>query len=122
MRIRLIIFNGPEKGIAIEFSRKESVLVGRSPKADFTLDATADQHISRNHFIVEMRPGGCRVVDCESRNGTYVNGRKVEQSDLTDGDEIQIGVSKIRFEIVSNSEPGLGSNSWPGHSPVSSFA
>jgi pSer/pThr/pTyr-binding forkhead associated (FHA) protein len=43
------------------------------------------------------RVGGARILDDRSSNGTFVNGRRVQQSDLADGDVIVIGRVVLRY-------------------------
>ena len=48
--------------------------------------------VSRQHFVVVMRNGKWILSDLGSRNGTHVNGKVVEESEIHVGDEIQAGV------------------------------
>jgi len=78
------------------FSLTESIItVGRHPESNLVL---ADPNVSRNH--AEIRPHGDRyvVVDLGSTNGTRVNGVRVDQQVLQDGDEISFGNTRMRFE------------------------
>lgn len=73
----------------------EPLHLGRSFAADLQLD---DPGVSRRHAIVVARPGGARVLDDRSANGTYVNGRRVAEADLHDGDVIVVG--RVALEYV----------------------
>ncbi len=78
------------------FSLTESIItVGRHPESNLVL---ADPNVSRNH--AEIRPQGERyvVVDLGSTNGTRVNGVRVAQHALRDGDEVSFGNTSMRFE------------------------
>jgi hypothetical protein len=78
------------------FSLTESMIsIGRHPDCNLVL---ADPNVSRNH--AEIRPQGDRflVVDLGSTNGTRINGARVEQQLLEDGDEVTFGNTRIRFE------------------------
>ena len=78
------------------FSLTESVIsVGRHPDCNLVL---ADPNVSRNH--AEIRPKGDRfaVIDLGSTNGTRVNGVRVDNQVLQDGDDISFGNTRIRFE------------------------
>ena len=68
--------------------------VGRGLAADLRLD---DNSVSRRHAIVVPRPSGARILDDRSANGTLVNGRRVQQADLHDGDVIVLGRVVLRF-------------------------
>ena len=87
--------------------------VGRATGADFIVDAAL---VSRVHCRLTALPDGqLEVRDLESTNGTFVNGQRVEQAHLSDGDRLQIG----RLELVvtrdvtrpqDESEPAAESN------------
>ena len=71
--------------------------IGRSLNADLRLE---DQTVSRRHAIVVQRPGGHRVLDDRSANGILVNGVRVEQADLSDGDVIVVGRIALRYLVL----------------------
>jgi pSer/pThr/pTyr-binding forkhead associated (FHA) protein len=73
------------------------VRVGRSLVADVHLD---DATVSRRHAIVVRRGDETVVLDDRSRNGVFVNGERVTQAVLRDGDVIQLGRVTIRFVEV----------------------
>ena len=64
---------------------REWTRIGRSLAADVRFD---DATVSRRHALIVNQADGVRVLDDRSLNGVYVNGRRVEWSPLTDGDEI----------------------------------
>jgi pSer/pThr/pTyr-binding forkhead associated (FHA) protein len=86
----------PGKYLAYEESGRHVVVavsrewtrIGRSLTADVRFD---DATVSRRHALVVNQTEGVRVLDDRSLNGIYVNGRRVEWSPLTDGDEVTIG-------------------------------
>ncbi len=67
--------------------------VGRHPSNDLTLP---DEEISRFHVTLELKDDGYWVND-QSRNGTYLNGRRVQTAPLKDRDELKIGDWRIIF-------------------------
>ncbi|MDX2089017.1 MAG: GGDEF domain-containing protein [Kofleriaceae bacterium] len=71
--------------------------IGRGPTAKIRLD---DDGVSRAHATFRHENGRVWIEDCASRNGTYVNGNKLEQSvALVEGDKVQIGrTTVLRFE------------------------
>jgi hypothetical protein len=73
--------------VVVAISR-EWTRIGRSLAADLRFD---DATVSRRHALVVNQADGVRVLDDRSLNGIFVNGRRVEWSPLTDGDEITIG-------------------------------
>lgn len=78
------------------FTLAEAIIsIGRHPDSNMVL---ADPNVSRNH--AEIRPQGDRyvVVDLGSTNGSRVNGVRVDTQVLNDGDELQFGNTRMRFE------------------------
>src|SRR3954447_26629333 len=90
MIVTLRVTQGPHTGLSFSFRDHDTFLVGRSPDAHFRL-ALKDKYFSRIHFMVEVNPPACRLMDMASTNGTYVNGRRVTTVDLRDGDVIKGG-------------------------------
>lgn len=64
------------------------VSIGRGFSIDVRLD---DESVSRRHALLAVRAHGARILDDRSANGTYVNGRRVTEAELTDGDVIVLG-------------------------------
>ncbi|MDP2712031.1 MAG: FHA domain-containing protein [Solirubrobacteraceae bacterium] len=62
--------------------------VGRGMTADVRLD---DHTVSARHAIVVARAGRLRILDDRSTNGTVVNGRRVDEAELHDGDVVVLG-------------------------------
>ncbi|HMF09872.1 MAG TPA: FHA domain-containing protein, partial [Thermoanaerobaculia bacterium] len=53
--------------------------------------------VSRHHANVVFTADGYRIVDLNSGNGILVNGKRVTDWLLNDGDVIQIGMEKLTF-------------------------
>jgi serine/threonine-protein kinase len=101
MRITLTVTDGPHKGQSYSFSGHDTFLVGRSKRAHFRLPQK-DRYFSRIHFLVEVNPPHCRIMDMGSRNGTFVNNKKVEEvADLKDNDQIRAGHTVLRVHFES---------------------
>jgi hypothetical protein len=71
------------------------VTIGRSTSSDVVLD---DSNVSRAHAEIRPEGDGWLVVDLDSTNGTRVNGSPIRQRRLSDGDQIAVGSSTLRFE------------------------
>ena len=52
-----------------------------------------DAGVSRHHAEIHVGPDGCRIQDCSSRFGTFVNGERHSDHVLTHGDRIRLGQS-----------------------------
>ncbi len=70
--------------------------IGRTPDNDIVIDNLA---VSRLHALIEEEKGGYFVRDCDSLNGTEVNGARITRRKLEDGDEITIAKHTILFRI-----------------------
>ena len=73
--------------------------IGRGADNDIELD---DITVSRQHCEITATEGGHIVSDKGSLNGTYVNQRRVDVAELTQGDEVQVG----KFRLVYVESPG----------------
>jgi hypothetical protein len=62
--------------------------LGRGLAADVRIE---DQRVSRSHAILVRHGHRTRLLDNRSANGTFVNGRQVIATNLTDGDVIRLG-------------------------------
>ncbi|MGE0794673.1 MAG: FHA domain-containing protein [Acidimicrobiia bacterium] len=93
----LVIRRGPGAGSRFLLD-EDLVTAGRHPESHVFLD---DVTVSRRHAEVIRSPGGYRVRDVESLNGTYVNRTRIDGDvDLRDGDELQIGRFKLVFLVA----------------------
>ncbi len=93
----LDVVAGPHEGEKREFDEHGTLLAGRSAAAQLRLPR--DPHFSRNHFRVEVKPPHCHLVDLDSSNGTFVNGKRVTDAWLRDGDTISGGLTRILVRI-----------------------
>jgi eukaryotic-like serine/threonine-protein kinase len=98
MKVTLTVIEGPHQGSAFEFLEHDAFLVGRSPEVQFRLPLR-DKTLSRVHFLIEVNPPSCRLMDMASTNGVRVNGKRVHTVDLNDGDRIQAGASVLAFSV-----------------------
>lgn len=79
----------------IELNKPRTTL-GRRPYNDIVVDNLA---VSGEHAVLLLQEGQVMIEDLNSTNGTYVNGRAARSEPLADGDLIEIGCYKIRFEL-----------------------
>jgi pSer/pThr/pTyr-binding forkhead associated (FHA) protein len=76
----------------------QSLRIGRSPASDILLE---DPSVSRRHAVVVHRGGRAVLLDDRSLNGIFVNGDRVAEAALTDGDAIVIGHVSLRYVEVT---------------------
>ncbi len=88
-----------------EFSVREGqqIVIGRSSDLDMVL---VEEMVSRRHARIEMQSGVIRIEDLGSTNGTFVNGEKVQRSELQEGDRVLIGTSILK--VVPSGPGGVG--------------
>jgi hypothetical protein len=69
-------------------------IVGRSLDADLILK---DGTVAPSHCEIRRSPEGFKVIDLETRAGTTVNGKSVNQHFLKHGDTVQLGDARLTF-------------------------
>ncbi|MDY5153111.1 Forkhead associated (FHA) domain, binds pSer, pThr, pTyr [Actinobaculum suis] len=89
----LISQSGPNSGARFLLDA-EVTNAGRHQRSDIFLD---DVTVSRRHAQFLRIPGGYKVRDSGSLNGTYVNRERVDEAVLQVGDEIQIGKFRLTY-------------------------
>ena len=77
--------------------RDDVIHVGRGLSADVRLD---DATVSRKHAVIVRRDEGAFILDDRSMNGVVVNGQRVREARLEDGDEILLGRVGLRFRAA----------------------
>jgi DNA-binding NtrC family response regulator len=78
------------------------VRIGADPTCDLVLD---DSSVSRQHLQIEQTPSGWRVKDLQSTNGTLLDGTSVRDADLKHGAVLQVGATRLAFEVDDWSLP-----------------
>ena len=74
---------------------KDRLTIGRTVHNDIQLNAA---YISRRHAAIVTDEGGTRIIDLGSKNGVYVNSRRVTEQALQNGDVVTIGSAEFKFE------------------------
>ena len=75
--------------------RDKPLTVGRGDEVDAKID---DQEISRKHCVISPKGGSYVLEDMDSRNGTWVNGKRVSgERQLNPNDKIRIGKTDFVF-------------------------
>ena len=74
---------------------RDRLTIGRTPHNDIQLNL---RFISRRHAVIATDRNGTRIIDWGSRNGVYVNQKRVTERFLASGDIIMIGETRLRYE------------------------
>ena len=116
-KVILKVSEGVLSGQEFLFTERTTCIIGRAEEANLRLPNNKDhQIISRYHCLLDINPPAARVRDFGSKNGTYVNGKKIGQReacqnaqegaktkfpeiDLRDGDQIQLGKTILKVGI-----------------------
>lgn len=102
MRPTLVFLSGELIAVPIPLEREE-VILGRALEADVRVN---DTQVSRQHARINtVRREGSRLTDyilndLSSRNGTFLNGRRISSEKLQNGDKIAIGETILRFDLL----------------------
>ena len=90
-----LVVDGPDGPVKYPLTG-ESAVLGRGADATVRID---DRSLSAKHARFDPVPGGWKVVDLESRNGTFVNDVLVAQKRLEDGDRLRVGRVLLRYLV-----------------------
>ncbi|MDP6503894.1 MAG: FHA domain-containing protein, partial [Planctomycetota bacterium] len=97
-RFRLTMLSESQSFLEHHFD-DETITIGRRSDRVITIK---DEAASGNHAKLIPDGDGYRLVDEDSRNGTFVKGKKVKDYDLGSGDVIRIGKTELKFVDLNN--------------------
>jgi pSer/pThr/pTyr-binding forkhead associated (FHA) protein len=126
MKLLLELRSGPTTGTKIPLNPGKPLRIGRNPKADHSFPD--DKLMSSLHFAIEYGEKGCRLLDLQSSNGTFLNGARVKEAILANGDEIRAGNTVFIVRMLPDEalhaespkpEPPPASKPEPLQTPVS---
>ena len=81
---------------------QNEIIIGRDPGSDIQIDNIA---ISREHACIVKGSNDYIIEDMNSKNGIFINGRKINKKFLKTDDEITIG--KYSLQIVLEEDPAI---------------
>lgn len=99
--IELLVANGIRTG-TVFFLDGEAATIGRSSECDIVIP---DGWISGRHALLEVRGDRVWILDLESRNGTFVNDRRVREAPLRPGD--RVGLGQTLAEVRPGARAGI---------------
>jgi signal transduction histidine kinase len=89
----LFVIRGRDQGTRYEIDQ-QAVSIGRDPSNVIQLH---DTEISRNHARFQLMETKYTLFDLQSSNGTYVNGKPIQEHILLSGDQIQMGRTLLLY-------------------------
>ena len=92
----LTVLSGADEGIAVRLGERK-IYMGRMAQSEFIL---TDTNVSRVHAWIAYESHRHVLYDARSRNGSFVNGTRVEIQRLRDGDEIRLGTTALRYGVL----------------------
>lgn len=101
MRVILEATAGPATGRKIQVPEGSILRVGRTARSDYALGE--DSYLSGQHFSIEYDGTQCQIRDLGSSNGTFVNGDRITDRIVQEGDSIGAGGSTFAVHIDSTS-------------------
>ena len=100
MKAQFKFLSGARAG-QLEAFRKGYIGLGRHPLSDVRFDAERDLDVSSRHAAIVRKPEGFVLQDLGSRNGTFVNGKRITgDTSLHDGDVIGFGANGPALEFA----------------------
>jgi two-component system, NtrC family, response regulator HydG len=87
---------GPKPGTRYALDTEAENRIGRGTECTVMLN---DPLCSRVHAVARLENGRWQIRDAESRNGTYVNGQRIDEALLDNGHTVRIGSAEFVFEL-----------------------
>lgn len=94
--------SGKYQGGEFPLPADSQIVVGRSSELDMVL---VEDMVSRRHAKIAVTGDHISIEDLGSTNGTFVNGERIRQADLSDGDRVLIGTSIIKLVTAEVGAP-----------------
>jgi TonB family protein len=108
------IYKGDEL-LRTETLSQDIIKVGKLPSSHLRIE---DDNVSRMHAVIEVTsPSEIFIIDLGSAAGTVVNGKKVNKTQLQNGDEVMLGDTRV---VVDIADAAAKSASQPAPAPAAS--
>jgi two-component system response regulator HydG len=98
----LTMTRGTRAGTSFSLDEAGDNAVGRDPNGAVALD---DLLCSRLHAVIGHHDGVWSIRDAESRNGTYVNGQKIDEATIAEGHIVRVGSTELAFHLTDEPLP-----------------
>ncbi|MDP7132124.1 MAG: protein kinase [Planctomycetota bacterium] len=98
----IIVESGKDKGRVIPLTGFPVLMFGRNEHCQIVFD---DYLASRAHFVVDSQSGQYLLIDQQTLNGTFLNGRRIGAAAMSYGDSILAGETMFSFVSDEESSP-----------------
>jgi predicted Zn finger-like uncharacterized protein len=98
VRLSLAVIAGAQAGSVFPIT-KPRVFIGRGSAMDVQLK---DSEVSRRHAMIEVHGDEATLVDLGATNGTYVDGERVDRTQLANRAEFTVGSTTLMFIIAAS--------------------
>jgi len=95
----LKFISGKYQGGEFPLRSDREIVIGRSADLDMVL---VEDMVSRKHARISVDGERITIADLGSTNGTFVNGQRVDQTELKEGDRILIGTSILKLVVQTD--------------------
>lgn len=102
---QLLAISGPAEGTTFALAEEE-ISIGRESSNSIRIN---EHSVSRRHCLIRRESGSFKVIDLESRNGTFVNSVPVAEQDLHHGDQLSVGSVGFVFLLQDPEDNATGS-------------
>jgi len=113
MIVVLEAVSGPITGRRIEVRAGSILRIGRTTRADYAIGE--DSYLSSLHFAVECDGVQARVRDMGSSNGTFVNGSRITEQLVQQGDSLAAGESTFTIHLEASTPAGAPAEAGRGN-------
>jgi len=100
VQARLVVYLNGKQELCVPIAETGSS-IGRDSGNEVQLSLP---EVSKRHALLQRTRTGWCVRDLNSRNGLFVNGKKVQETVLLDGDSLMIGTYTLVFQIAEASQ------------------
>lgn len=112
----LQVASGEHEGKKISITPDMSeCTIGRDDHCGFPIP---DSSVSRTHAVLRRKWGGIAIADLDSKNGTFVNGERVQEKLLSDGDQVVVGTVKLVYRNPKDVSMSAINREYEASSPV----
>jgi len=101
---------GKDQGREFPLPQDLYIVIGRVSDVDVLL---LDEKVSRKHAKISTHGGKVMIEDLASRNGTFVNGARIRNTELKEGDQIIIGSSTMKLLSINELKARLTPSAAP---------